>query len=156
MRTADVARVAHEINRAYCNAIGDTSQPAWEDAPEWQRSSAEKGVAFIVANPDAAPSASHESWLEQKRADGWKYGPVKDPEKLEHPCFVPYDELPAEQRVKDHLFGAVVRSLTRELEVVPAPIEIVDHRNDPDFCQLHDVHHEDGTICPAPTLPAAR
>src|SRR5438105_262770 len=33
------ARAAHEVNRAYCLALGDASQVAWEDAPEWQRSS---------------------------------------------------------------------------------------------------------------------
>lgn len=28
-----IAQVAHEINRAYCQAIGDDSQPCWNDAP---------------------------------------------------------------------------------------------------------------------------
>jgi hypothetical protein len=36
---------------------------------------------------------------------------VKNPDAKEHPCFVPYDELPAEQRTKDYLFQAVVRAL---------------------------------------------
>jgi hypothetical protein len=105
-----IAKACHEANRAYCLAIGDNSQPTWEDAPDWQRNSAIAGVQFIKANPDAGPAASHESWLEQKRADGWKFGPVKDPEAKEHPCFVPYDELPTEQRAKDYIFGAIVRS----------------------------------------------
>ena len=107
----DIAKVCHEANRAYCESIGDTSQPKWEDAPAWQCESAIKGVDFSLSNPDANPSASHESWLAEKQATGWKYGPVKDPDKKEHPCFVPYDELPAEQRAKDHLFQAVVRAL---------------------------------------------
>ena len=106
-----IARVCHEVNRAYCASLGDTSQVAWEDAPEWQRTSAIKGVEFNLTNPDAPPSASHDSWLAEKRATGWKYGPAKDAEKKEHPCFVPYDELPREQRTKDHLFKAVVTAL---------------------------------------------
>ena len=101
------ARVCHEVNRAYCAAIGDHSQPAWASAPEWQRESAAKGVRFALGNP----SDSHESWLAEKRQAGWKYGPVKDPEAREHPCFVPYDDLPIEQRVKDYLFLAVVRAM---------------------------------------------
>jgi hypothetical protein len=105
------ARVAHEVNRAYCASIGDTSQPAWADAPEWQRQSAINGVKFTLASPTATPERSHESWLTEKAADGWKFGPVKNPEAKEHPCFVPYGELPAAQRVKDYLFLAVVRSL---------------------------------------------
>ena len=111
MTHEQIARVAHETNRAYCRSIGDQSQLAWEDAPEWQRSSAVNGVRFIAENPDAGPSASHDSWMKQKRDEGWKYGAVKDPEKKEHPCFVPYDELPQEQKSKDYLFGGVVRAL---------------------------------------------
>lgn len=108
---ADIARVCHEANRGYCAALGDHTQLAWEDAPEWQRQSAIKGVEFIYRTPDAKASASHESWLEEKRAAGWKYGPVKDPDAKEHPCFVPYDELPVEQKAKDYIFGAIARAL---------------------------------------------
>jgi hypothetical protein len=107
----EVARVAHEVNRAYCQAIGDNSQPKWEDAPDWQKESAVKGVEFHAVNPNAGPEASHESWLEQKKQDGWKYGEVKDAEKKEHPCFVPFSELPKEQQAKDYLFRAVVHAL---------------------------------------------
>jgi hypothetical protein len=107
-----IARVCHEANRAYCRTIGDDSQPAWQDAPEWQKSSALKGVQFVIDNPGAPPSASHESWLAEKRANGWKYGPVKNPEKKEHPCVAPYDELPEAQRKKDALFQAVVQALS--------------------------------------------
>lgn len=106
-----IARVCHEVNRAYCAALGDNSQPAWHEAPEWQRKSAIAGVQFIVDNPAAPPSASHDSWLAEKERDGWKYGPVKNPETREHPCFVPYDQLPVEQKAKDYIFGAVVRAL---------------------------------------------
>jgi len=105
-----VAKFAHDMNAAYCRAIGDDSQPSWEDAPDWQKESAMKGVQFCLSNPDAPPSANHDSWLEVKKADGWKYGPVKDEVKKEHPCFVPYDELPVEQKVKDYLFKQVVES----------------------------------------------
>lgn len=113
-RIEEIARVCHEANRAYCLTLGDASQRPWEEAEEWQRVSARKGVEFNLANPDAPPSAIHDSWLEEKRATGWKYGPVKDAEKQEHPCFVPYDELPLEQRRKDILFKAVVASLSTE------------------------------------------
>ena len=111
MEIEDVAKIAHEANRAYCQTIGDNSQPSWESAPEWQKDSAREGVKFHFGAIDAGtaptPSASHDSWLAQKRAEGWTYGPVKDPAKKEHPCFVPYDELPMEQRRKDYIFAAI-------------------------------------------------
>ena len=96
MENERIARVCHEVNRAYCEAMGDESQVPWELAPEWQRASAIKGVEFTLANPITSPENIHESWLAEKQRDGWRYGPVKDPAKKEHPCFLPYDHLPAE------------------------------------------------------------
>lgn len=107
----DIARVAHEVNRGYCKSLGDESQFSWEHAPDWQRSSAIAGVRFHVTNPDSKPSDSHESWLSQKRGEGWSFGATKDPDKKEHPCFLPFVELSKEQQAKDFLFLAVVRAL---------------------------------------------
>ena len=106
-----IAKACHEVNRAYCLALGDTSQPAWEDAPQWQKDSAMLGVKLHVNNPDAGPQASHECWMAQKLADGWEYGPTKDPEAKRHPCMVPFDALPVAQQAKDFIFRAVVHAL---------------------------------------------
>jgi len=111
MTNEQIARVCHEVNRAYCNAIGDTSQLPWDDAPDWQRTSAVNGVVFHLCSPNAGPSASHESWMAEKLATGWVWGPVKDAEAKTHPCIVPYSELPVEQRLKDVLFIAVVHAM---------------------------------------------
>jgi hypothetical protein len=106
-----VAAICHEANREYCARIGDESQVAWADAPDWQRESSIKGVGFTLANPNGPPSANHDSWLNEKINSGWKYGEIKDPEKKEHPCCVPYDELPPEQQAKDYLFKSIVVGL---------------------------------------------
>lgn len=108
---SNIARVCHQTNKAHCENHGDFSQLNWEDAPEWQQDSAIKGVRFHMENPDATASASHESWLKEKTETGWKFGPVKDAEKKEHPCFVPFGELPPVQQAKDKLFKAVVDAL---------------------------------------------
>lgn len=109
-----VAAIAHETNRAYCRALGDNSQMPWDDSPPWQQKSAITGVRFTIQHPEAPPSATHESWFAEKRADGWQYGPVKCQILKTHPCFVPYDELPPEQRAKDYIFQAVVRSVVAQ------------------------------------------
>lgn len=106
-----IASVCHQVNRAYCAALGDHSQPAWDDAPQWQRDSALVGVKAIIANPEGTPADSHAGWYAHKLADGWTFGPVKDPELKQHPCMVPYEELPAEQRAKDYIFRAIVLAL---------------------------------------------
>lgn len=101
-----LAHIAHEANRAYCRLLGDDSQPAWDDAPDWQRESAIKGIEGAVRGN--TPEQSHESWTAEKIATGWTFGPVKDAEAKTHPCLVPYAELPPEQRVKDALYIEVV------------------------------------------------
>lgn len=106
-----VARVCHEANRAYCQTLGDDSQPPWDQAPAWQQQSAVEGVKFRLENPNAPASAQHEKWLEHKKKEGWKYGLEKNPATKEHPCMVPYAELPPEQRTKDRIFGAIVGAM---------------------------------------------
>lgn len=102
-----IAKIAHEVNRAYCQANGDNTQPAWADAPDWQKESATAGVRAHLER-EMSPEDSHNEWMRHKWADGWSYGPHKDPEHKKHPCMVPYHMLPLEQRTKDFLFRAVV------------------------------------------------
>jgi len=116
MNVEDIARVAHEVNKAFCQSIGDNSQPNWGNAPEWQKTSAIKGVIFHLNNPNAGPSHSHDEWLKEKTATGWKYGLVKDPELKTHPCIVPYELLPTEQKSKDYLFKALIHALKSHLD----------------------------------------
>lgn len=115
-----IARVAHEANRAYCEALGDSSQVPWEDAEDWQRDSAFMSVVAILENPGLTPEESHEGWLEHKRAEGWVQGPTKDPIKKCHPCMVDYAQLPAEQRAKDFIFRAVVLAMSMPGTPVPS------------------------------------
>ena len=107
----EIARVCHEVNRAYCQSLGDNSQPKWEDAPEWQRASARMGVDLHCMG-DFGPEASHLSWMKQKLEENWVYGEVKDPEAKTHPCLVPFEQLPREQQAKDFIFRGVVHALT--------------------------------------------
>lgn len=111
MKLEDIAAICHEANRALCLAHGDESQQPWHAAPLWQKSSAILGVGMHAKHPGLPPSAGHEAWLRQKVEDGWIYGPVKDELKLEHPCMVPFEQLPRHQQAKDHLFGAICAAL---------------------------------------------
>jgi hypothetical protein len=113
-----IAEVAHETNRAYCASIGDGSHPAWVDAPQWQRDSAIKGVWFTMSNIEATPEDSHKSWMQQKIEDGWVYGEIKDAEFKTHPCMLSYNELPLDQRSKDFIYQAVVKTLILRLELI--------------------------------------
>jgi hypothetical protein len=107
-RIETIARLCHEANRGICEASGDYFQKSWEQATAWQRESIRKGVRFCLANPGLTAADQHESWMKDKIADGWKWGPEKDAEKKEHPCLIPYEQLPPSQQIKDHVFRAIV------------------------------------------------
>lgn len=106
---AYIAKICHQANKAYCETIDDYSQLDWKDAPSWQKESVLKGVDLHLSGAHG-PEATHESWMKEKLDTGWKFGPVKDPEKKEHPCLVPFAELPIEQRIKDFLFRGIVHA----------------------------------------------
>ncbi len=110
MNIEQIARVCHAANSEYCHSIGDHTQKSWDNAEQWQRDSAIKGVKFAIANPSEPPSSQHEAWLADKAREGWKYGAVKDAAARTHPCFVPYSQLPVEQRLKDYIFQAIVKA----------------------------------------------
>jgi len=122
-QTVQIARVAHEANRAWCMANNDYSQPQWDEAPDWQRNSAIMGVEFHIANPNAGDSASHDSWMKQKEKDGWVYGEVKDESVKTHPCIVPFSDLPDIQQKKDSLFRGIIHALAPVIEDSASPME---------------------------------
>lgn len=127
-----VAQMCHEANRGYCIALGDYSQKPWESAEEWQKASAYNGVVFNLDNPHAPASASHENWLKEKLEAGWAYGPVKDEAAKLHPCCVPYNDLPQEQKVKDAIFKAIVNN------ALPTYVDIGSEQYD---VQIHYKNH---------------
>ena len=108
------ARVCHETLRAFCQTLGDNSLLPWKDAPEWQKESSRDGVRFyfeqFAAGIEPSPSATHERWMKQKKAEGWKRGNTKNSKTKEHPSFVAYDDLPLQEKQKDYLFAAVCKA----------------------------------------------
>lgn len=109
-----IAQVCHAANKAYCDARGDFSIKPWEEAADNIKESERDGVLFIINNPNAGDDSSHENWIRFKIADGWTYGPIKSENAKTHPCLVPFDDLPPEQKLKDRLFRTIVLAMISE------------------------------------------
>jgi hypothetical protein len=106
-----IAHVCHEANRAIQIITGDPAvSPHWDDAPQDQKRSATEGIQTAIDG--ATPEEQHAAWRAGKTADGWIYGPVKDPAAKTHPCLVAYADLPDGQKAKDAVYVAIVRALT--------------------------------------------
>ena len=43
----------------------------------------------------------HDIWARGRMDAGWTYGPVRDDEKKQNPCLVPYNQLPELEKVYD-------------------------------------------------------
>lgn len=43
----------------------------------------------------------HEVWAKSRMDQGWTYGPTRDDVRKKHPCLIPYEELPEEEKDYD-------------------------------------------------------
>ena len=55
----------------------------------------------IMALSELLAKNTHEVWASGRIAEGWSYGEVRDGEKKQHPCLVPYEELPESEKQYD-------------------------------------------------------
>jgi hypothetical protein len=44
---------------------------------------------------------AHDIWAQQRMAEGWKYGPARNDATREHPCLIPYEDLPESEKEYD-------------------------------------------------------
>ncbi|MEO1552786.1 MAG: RyR domain-containing protein [Pseudomonadota bacterium] len=107
-----VARVIHAAIRTWSAAHGQKDIPDWDTAPQWMKDSTFASISFVLDHPDADAGAQHLQWMQQRRAQGWTYGPVRDDKVKTHPMMVPFNQLPLMEQRKDDLVRAIVRALT--------------------------------------------
>lgn len=55
----------------------------------------------VLALTELLAGNAHDTWAQQRLAEGWKYGQQRDDAKKEHPCLVPYEELPESEKQYD-------------------------------------------------------
>ena len=55
----------------------------------------------ILALGEMLAKNAHEVWSEGRITDGWTYGENRDDKLKQHPCLIPYDDLPEEEKFFD-------------------------------------------------------
>ena len=55
----------------------------------------------VLALAEQLARNTHEVWAAQRLKDGWVWGPARDDAQKQHPCLVPYEELPEEEKDYD-------------------------------------------------------
>jgi hypothetical protein len=55
----------------------------------------------LIELTDLLAKNTHDVWAQQRIKDGWTYGPVRDDANKKHPCLVPYEELPKQEKEYD-------------------------------------------------------
>jgi len=48
---------------------------------------------------------AHDLWATQRMSDGWVWGPERNDPQKQHPCLVPYEELPESEKEYDRLLA---------------------------------------------------
>jgi ryanodine receptor 2 len=70
-------------------------------------------VDFLAKN-------THETWANERIIEGWTYGHKRDDRKKEHPCLVPYENLPESEKEHDR---TVVKELLKTIKLLGFSIE---------------------------------
>lgn len=105
----EAAKAAHEANRRLQIENKEAViSPSWDETDAEVKESGIVGIKRVIDNPFITSEDLHESWLETKRSQGWRYGEVRSNELKLHNCMVPYAQLPASQQLKDKVFRDTV------------------------------------------------
>ena len=55
----------------------------------------------VMSLSEVLAKNTHEVWASGRIAEGWSYGELRDDEKKQHPCLVPYEELTESEKKFD-------------------------------------------------------
>lgn len=111
------AHAGHEAVRIYCARRGDLRHGDWGHMTEEQKMPARHGAIGIIVE-DHNAERSHEAWRAARAALGWRFGQSHNAAIKEHPCMVPWADLPFEEQAKNHLFVETVRAMAKALRSV--------------------------------------
>ena len=129
MNVEQLSELVHETLSRYRVLIGETAHPSWTEAGDDMRSSTRKNVTAhldaLASGRPLAASHSHDKWMEERKGAGWVYGVPRDNAMKIHPSLVPYEQLPMNERLKDHILNGLCLAYHNALMETAKPAETV-------------------------------
>jgi ryanodine receptor 2 len=55
----------------------------------------------LLALTERLARNNHDLWARRRLDEGWRYGPCRDDVRKEHPCLIPYEDLPEVEKAYD-------------------------------------------------------
>jgi ryanodine receptor 2 len=55
----------------------------------------------ILALTEQLAEHAHDVWARKRMAEGWTFGKERNDARKEHPCLIPYEDLPDSERAYD-------------------------------------------------------
>ena len=73
----------------------------------------------LMALAEAIAKNVHEVWAQNRMNEGWTFGPVRDDQKRQTPCLIPYEQLPEEEKAYDRntAFGTLKFIVAQGFEI---------------------------------------
>lgn len=111
-----LSRESHRAISDFRVSIGEDALPPW--APSTAEEIGQKRSGIEAALSGVTPEQQWREWSAMRREQGWKYGPVRDPVKKEHPSLVDdYSMLSPAERQKDEVYGEAIRAAAAKLGI---------------------------------------
>lgn len=81
-------------------------------ARNWKDESVKNNDDDVISEVVAA--AVHETWMQGRLKQGWKYGPERNDVLKTNPCIIPYADLPESEKAYDRETARTVVRVLRE------------------------------------------
>jgi hypothetical protein len=78
-------------------------------------------IKFRPVEVETMAKMEHIRWMEEKKTEGWKYGPIRDDDKKIHPSLIPWEELTEADK-------EINRNFIRKLPHVLAQVDLQIYR----------------------------
>lgn len=81
-------------------------------ARNWKDESVKNKDDDVIS--EVVATAVHETWMQGRLKQGWKYGPERNDALKTNPCIIPYADLPESEKAYDRETARTVVRVLRE------------------------------------------